>query len=1097
MIQVLTGRAHRLLAPVIERIGALHRQDKPCILLVPEQFTLQAERELMDRLKLDGFFTIDVLSPSRLSRRVLERTGEDQRAPLSSAGRLMAVHIAMERCEKNLRYYASSVARRGFAEKLSALLTDMKRGGLTPEALKTYAARTETEPEKWADLALLYESYEAQLGGRFGDGEDQLRYVASRLPESGLMSGQNVFVYGFDSLPQQLMGLLCAIAPLCGSLTVALICDGEDATDGELYQPVRQGIARFQRLLADQGLTAEIAALPRTPLESAPAIRHIDEALFSWPFACFEEPQQSVFLTQSMNPFDEATLAARSILALCGEGVDPERVALLYPDQSGYPFAVAAALQASGLPYYTDQKLPAASHGLVRFLLMALRAAANGWRTREMAALMKSGYAPLTPDEACRMENYARAHGVNLSRWAKPFTKGTPEEIAQCEPLRARLMEPLLKMRAALASAKDAQASLSAVMELLTDVRAYDALQKEEADLLAEGLLVRAGQNSQIWQTVLDLLDQLFSLSDGARVPLSRIADRLECGFSAVSLAALPPASHMLHAGTLGHYLSGDMDAVFVLGLNDGVLTKQTDSLLSESERALAQRATGAYLGLTDESRTLFAKLDVKRAMTLPRRLLHLSYAKTGPDGAALRPLSLLSALSGQLFAQLPPCEADALPLSSVQATAELSVLLRAYADGSELPPRWQQTLARLLRDPAASAQANAMLKAAAHRVSATPLPPEEAHRLYGDETLTVSRLEQFADCPFRHFVTYGLRPQILKDWKVEPVDTGVFYHDGLRNFAALAAQCEGYPHIGDEQAAGLADEAVSPLLDELMEGPMGDGARSQAEFRRARRVLRRAAITLTHHLAAGSFGLYRAEASFGYPGGLPPIVLALEGGGEVMLRGRIDRIDRWESGESVYLRVIDYKSSRQDLDAAKTWWGLQLQLLLYLDAAVAALPGAQPAGAFYFYVADPLVDLDTDAQALAEDKLRDLLQLRGVALADVEVLRAMDGGDRPVALPDMLLKSGEIRKTAKALDMPQMKALLRHARDVAAELAQRLLSGETAVRPSISGTALACEHCDYRDACGFDPESPDAGVRTLPPMDMDELRRRLAEPSE
>ncbi|MDD3213838.1 MAG: hypothetical protein PHY64_09185, partial [Eubacteriales bacterium] len=640
-ISVLTGRAHRLLAPVTERIGALHAKGEPCILLVPEQFTLQAERELLTRLHLTGFFTIEVLSPSRLSHRVLAAAGADERAPLSPAGRRMAVSLALERCESQLEYYRSSAHRRGFTEKLTSLIADMKRGGLSPEALAEYA---EGLPEgmrrtKLNDLATVFNTYEETLSGRFGDSEDQLRYVASRLPDSGLAEGQNLFVYGFDALPEQMIALLCALGALCASLTVALTCRPETAPDGELYQPVRQSIARFRNALKERDLNLSQVSLPDTPLPCAPAIRHLDDALFAYPETAFTGEQQSVFLSQHMSPFEEATAAARQILRLCAEGMDIERIAVLYPDQNGYAFAVSAALSDSGLPYYTDEKLPASSHALSRFLLSSLRAVAGNYDRDELIAVMKSGYSPLTFDEACELENYACEYGINRKLWLSPFTRGKPERAARLEPLRQKLIEPLTKAREGIVAAKDTQASLAAVMGLLTDVGAYETLKAEEAALSNEGMLVRAGQNSQMWQTLLELMDQLFVLANGSRIPLSHIADRFDCGLSAVSLAALPPASGMLHAGTLGHYLSGEMDAVFLLGLNDGVLGREADSLLTEAERADAQAATGAYLGMTDQSRSLFARMDVKSAMTLPLQLLFLSYAKTDASGAALRPL--------------------------------------------------------------------------------------------------------------------------------------------------------------------------------------------------------------------------------------------------------------------------------------------------------------------------------------------------------------------------------------------------------------------------------------------------------------------------
>ena len=1098
-VKILTARAHRLLPSVVAEIGVLHSTGKPSILLVPEQLTLQAERELMDRLGLDGFFWIQVLSPSRLSEQVLAAAGSDERRPLDASGRQMAISRALERCENDLGYYRSSAHRRGFVEKLAALLADMKRGGLTPQGLSAYAETLEDGREKYRDIAVIYAAYEALLQANFSDGEDQAQYVASRLEKSGCLKNQSVFVYGFDALPEQLMLLLFAMAPLCETLTIALVADGEAAPDGELYLPVRQGIGRFRALLEGRGIAVRQTMLPPEPLKSAFAIQHLDQALFAYPPALYQGEQENVFLSVYQSPFEEAAMMARQVLRLCSEGMSIERIAVMYPDQNGYGLAVSASLRDAGIPFYTDQKLPATAHGLIRFLLCALRAAANGYRNEEMLGMLKSGYAPLSFEEACALENYAVSYGIDRSRWAKPFIKGSEEEKASCEASRVRLMNPLLRMRERIVAARDTQASLSAIFGLLQDVEAYETLKEEEKALLAENLTVRANQNSQIWQAVLHLLDQLHALSGGARVPLKHMAGRLECGFSAISLAALPPASQMLHAGILGHYLSGDVDAVFLLGLNDGVLSRTADSLFSEEERAQTQQATGAFLGMTDESRSLFAKLDLKRAMTQPSQLLFLSYAKTAPDGTALRPLSLLETLRKRIFDNLPqePVPAKDLPLSAAAALAELSIRLRAYADGtgeeSNLPNHWREILDKLLQSPATAEKTMRLLRAADYRLETAGLSRSGARLLFGDETLSVSRLEQFAQCPFKHFVSYGLRPKIVKPWKIEPLDTGNFYHAGLDRFAELSEKCEGYPHIAPEQAEALAEEAIAPLLEDLMQGPMGDGARNRALFEQARRTIRRAAVTVTRHLAAGEFRLWQTEAAFGYPGGMPPIVLALKDGREVLLRGKIDRIDRYENGESVFLRVIDYKSSQQDLDAAKTWWGLQLQLLLYLDACVCAVPGALPAGAFYFYVADPLVESDTDIQAAAEDKLRETLLLKGIALSDVEVLRAMDGQDLPTALPKMLDKSGEVKSTAKALALSEMEVLLAHARTAARALAEGIFSGKTAVEPVESGSQTACEYCEFGDICGFHPDVPGAAFRSVPAMNMDALRERLA----
>ena len=496
------------------------------------------------------------------------------------------------------------------------------------------------------------------------------------------------------------------------------------------------------------------------------------------------------------------------------------------------------------------------------------------------------------------LENYAREFGIDRSRWLTPFSLGDDTACLYAEALRKTVVMPLAEAREMLVRAKDTAQSLTAVMHLLTSVGAYVKLRQEEETLLAENLLVRAGQNSQIWQTILELMDQLMILSNGKRIPINAIADRFESGFSAISLAALPPAANMLHAGVLGHSLSGEADTVFVLGMNDGILSKSTDSLLTENERSEAQEGTQSFLGMTEDNRLAFARLDMKSAMTLPRSTLYLSYAKTDPAGNALQPLDLVNDLEDLLFDALPDAVTadETLPVSSGQAMAVLSDLLRMYTDGDTqaLPERWKQRLGTLLSSPKTSAQAFRLINAAGFQVETLPLSLDTAKALFGDRALSVSRLEDFAACPFRHFVTYGLLPQERMEWEVTPIERGNFFHASLQRFAQIAASTPQFPNCTIDELMAMTDAAAAPLIDELEKGPMGDGARSLASLAQAQRVIQRACMSVTEHLASGAFRLETAESSFGFPGeeSFPPVVLHLPDGTEVS-PARQNRPDR------------------------------------------------------------------------------------------------------------------------------------------------------------------------------------------------------------
>jgi ATP-dependent helicase/nuclease subunit B len=209
--------------------------------------------------------------------------------------------------------------------------------------------------------------------------------------------------------------------------------------------------------------------------------------------------------------------------------------------------------------------------------------------------------------------------------------------------------------------------------------------------------------------------------------------------------------------------------------------------------------------------------------------------------------------------------------------------------------------------------------------------------------------------------------------------------------------------------------------------------------------------------------------------------------GAEVLLRGVIDRVDLYEGDGSVYLRVVDYKSGRKELDPTQIYWGLQLQLLMYLMAALSAKPGAEPAGAFYFHIDDPLVDLDEGLRERAEREIAQRLRLRGIVLADTAVVGFMDRDG--TSMKQVFNKDGTLSAFASAASLEEMHNLLDHAKRTAEKLASSMRKGGIAVSPAKTNTFSACKFCEYAGVCRWDARLPGARPRFLSPLSLEELK--------
>ena len=1090
MLQIVGGNQRAL----GRYLAAFARENPSLLVIVPEQYTLQTERELMDGLNAPGFFDLEVLSPSRLTERVFAAAGADSRVRVDARGKQFALARVLLQCKKELKYYESAAERPGFIKRLGALIADLKRAGVSPEALAGCAADTEEGParDKLADLALVYGAYESALSGRFVDGEDVLESMLRRLPDSGVCHDRPAAVYGFDVLTGQMDRLLLTLARESGDVR-ALIQTGEE----EAFAPVRESARRLEEAARDAGVPCRFIQLPPDHSGQSPDLSHLSAQFLRSPGAPWAGAAPSIRLFAAPSPFFEAHFIAQEMLLLNEGGMSFGDMAVVMGDP-GFAGTLATVLRGYRIPAYVNRKLPAAAHGAARFLLSSLRAVSGGYDGGDMTALIKSGFAPIGEKDAWRLENYLISYGIRGRMWLSPFTRGSAEECANLEDARLSLITPLEALRAGLREAKDADAALKALYAYLTDTGLPDRLAHAQEELLARGMAAEAVQARQVWDVLTQLLSQAWVLLADAPVRARQLSAWLEAGLEECELSSLPPTADAIMCGALGTLPLSAPRALFLTGLTDGLLSPADPGLLTPREQEDAQKRLHAYLSQDPDGQDALRLLDVWKALSVPRERLYLTRSQATQEGAALRPFMRIKHIR-RLFPALveeggvSQKTAARLPLAPGPALDALG----AKAREGRLTGEWLEAWKYLSQAPDTRARAERLRAAFIPDSAASPLPREITRALFMERIMSVSRLESFAVCPYKHFVDHGLAPRPRKDWTLTPFDAGHFYHSALEGFTRLLPSVPGWPGISRETCDALVDRAAKPMLEGMLTGVMGDSARMRAQGEKYVRVLRRVAWTFTRGAQKSAFAPAGAEVRFGYEGGIPPIPLLLRDGSVVYVRGVIDRIDRYAGDEGVYLRVVDYKSGAEKLDPARVFWGAQLQLLLYLRAALATEEGALPAGAFYMHLFDPLVD-DPAVEQDIEDALARALQLRGVALKDVSVLRLMDGAEPPLTLPKAVTKNGDFDKRVPLADLEDMRRLILRAERMAGEWAERMRAGEIAASP-LCGKDLhgPCDRCDYAMICRRDVRTAPGDARILPGMGFDEMLDRLRQEEE
>ena len=1080
------------------------------IVVVPKQLTLQTERALLAALDLKGSFRLQVLSPERLCGRIFEAAGQPGGARVDERGRVMLVRAAVHSVDDRLRLYHGAAERRGFAERCARQLELIRQAGLTPERLFACAEQTEGLLRmKLDDLGVILEAYEDLLEGRFQDGESEFAEAVSRAPEAMFLRDACVFFYGFDLTPPMLHRLIGAVGAVCADTHVFLpLANDENARDFDAFLPLKGCLERMivaarrsgvwpERIMVEaEGVPDERRLVVAAPAQAA-ELAHLSGELFAYPVSPWpgQRPPLHVQAVTLRDPMEECRFAA----ALCRRlamknGWRWNDMLILCRDIDGYRQPLKEAFRACGVPLFLSASRPASRHPLAESLIDALRLTEAAPRSEDALALLRAGYMPLEADEACRLCNYIEKYALKPRALSRPLRRGSEAEREALEPLRARFAAPVGALKRRLKRSRTLKDQLAAVYGFMADIGAADRL-RERLNTLAEAALrEQAGEEGQVWNRIVGALDQMAGLMGDDPLPVSELRQTLTESLDAAIIKPLPQSGDAVYAQTTDRITAQRAKALLILGETDRV-SADADGLLNAAQTQAFSRLARAWLGSDGMELSRMRRFYLKASVEMTGEYLCVSAPLSGLDGGAQRPGALHALLKG-VFPALPVRGGISedenvqwmLRNAPAAASAWAARSLSELGEGEAARP-WDIAALAGLRQIARGPDATGIRRsleqigtALRRSESADALNPETAAALYGAlRRQSISRLEQYAKCPFAYFTGYGLRPERIEPYQLNPRDEGTFFHNAVHEF--LLASMDDLSTL-DEDAAGQRMDAIADrLLDALADqGPLGDSAVALAERRRLKATARTCAGVLARHMRDSRFSTAALETDFGPEDGPARLAVRVDGG-ECALEGRIDRIDEWAEGGS--LRVIDYKRGGRELALDAVYHGLSLQLPVYLAAAMRRR-NARSAGVYYFPLDEGILTLQsTDPGEIERKRLNDF-RLRGLAPADPELLKAQSPRFDEV-LNLRTTATGELYKDAPATDDSGFRAMMRRALEKAGEHLNAIRGGVAEVAPVRFRRENPCNYCDWRGVCLYDERLDARRARRFEKMKPDE----------
>ena len=1126
-----SGKSHRIYEEIMQR--AAEEPGRNFLIIVPDQFTMQTQKDLVMRSDRDGILNIDVLSFGRLSHRILEEVGTKEMPVLDDTGKSLVLQKVAADLKEQLPAMGSLLHKQGYIHEVKSAISEFMQYGISTQdmdKLITSAQKRGALAMKLKDLKTLYRGFQDYIRDHFITTEETLDVLRRSLSKSKILKGSVVVFDGFTGFTPIQNRLIQELMRVCAETIVTVtIGVGEDPykMDGEqkLFHLSKKTVADLEKLAAEaeveRGEDLFVKGGPNR-FAKAPALHYLEQNLFRYQYEPYAGEQQEIHMFEALSPREEVHQTALYIRHLIREqGMTYRDIAVVIGDLEGYASYVETEFGQLEIPCFLDRTRGIVLNPMIEYIKSALQLYIKDFSYDTVFHFLRSGMADISREEIDELENYVIRTGARGYRtYSRLFTRRTEElqgNAEGSEQAEEKTMERLNRIRQQfmdaveilhMGSQEKAGDYVSHLYDFLEQNQVQQKLLNYQQQFEKEGDLSRAREYAQIYRLVMDLLDQVYELLGEEEISRQEFADILEAGFGEITVGTIPQNVDRIVVGDMERTRLKQVKVLFFLGVNDGNIPKNASKggIISDMDREFLIES-GTEMAPSPRQQMYIQRLYLYLNMTKPSEQLYLSYAKVNSEGKGIRPSYLIDTVRKLFPAMSVEYPQNRSRLEQIEGRQEgaryLAEELREYVEGT-LPEEERQDFYLMYRAYEADAAGRDLLtRAAFRRYRESGLSRIVARALYGQQLEnSVSRLETYAACACRHFLQYGLSLQEREEFGFEASDMGTVYHAVLENFAGKLAESNlTWWDFTEDFAAKAVKESVEAYAATYGETVLYSSARNEYAITRMSRILTRTVLTLQKHLKQGSFQPDDYELSFRFAEDLDSIHVDLSEDEKMHLQGRIDRIDVSEDAEHVYVKVIDYKSGNRKFDLAALYYGLQLQLVVYMNAAMEMESRKHPdkeivpAALLYYHIDDPTIETPvelTDEQI--NEQILAKLRMNGVVNSDPGVVERLDRymQDKSVVIPVEKKKDGSFSARSGVLSREEMQLISSYVDAKIRSIGREILDGKIAANPYEKGNEEACTYCAYKKGCGFDGSIPGYEKRQLEDLDKQALMQRM-----
>lgn len=1092
------------------------------ILIVPEQYTFNTENRILKSIGESALLRTQVLSFKKMAHEVFEECGGRVKEIIKESGRNMLIHKVLNEKIESLEYFRKISREQGFYEIVSDVISEFKKYNVEVDSLRNIEESIQESDlyNKIRELSIIYEAFNEEMNEGYIDGDDELTLLGKKLLENDIYTNSEVWIDEFSTFTPQQLEIIRLLARRCKRVNITLCMDNRDNSNGnqditDVFNTIKNTENKILKIMKENNISYDKPINLNminvnegyNRFKNSPELEHIEKYFFTYPFNSFNGKCENVKLYKANNIYDEIERVAKSITALIRSGKYRYKdISVVCRNIDDYEKITSVIFKDYEIPYFLDKKLELLNNPLIILITSAFEILFKDWSYESVFKYLKTGLTGIENSYIDILENFVLEYGVKGYKWTvKEIISeswfNNNEELSEEKIFISEIMDevrrPLLVFHNKIKGKHKVSHICKAIYEFLIDIHAFERINEWIEKFDEIGLEDKVKEYSQVEESVIDILDQAVDVMGDKDLDSYDFFKILNSGFNNEEIGVIPVALDQVNIGDVARIKGRDVKVLYIVGVNDGILpaSKKEEGILSDNDRNILSDI-GIELASNTRNKVFEEQFLLYTVLTISSDFLMISYPMADFEGKSLRPSIVISRIK-KILPKLVE-ESDLYDLSSykdklnkvispIPTFNELILAMRKNCDEENVEEYWREVYKWYKDSQEYENKVKNIFKGLDYSNLKNHVNKNNLRELYANEDgklmFSVSRLEKYAECPFSYFVQYGLKAKNRKIYEFTPPDLGSFVHDILDLFTNRVKK-EGilWSELNNERCKDIVSNLIDIRLSEQTNSILNSSKRFKYLSQRFKRVISKSVTVMAEQIGKGEFEVFKTEFDFGNYKTGEAVMLNLQDDEKVYLQGRIDRIDTLDLDGQTYIRIIDYKTGAKKFDLNELYYGLQMQLLVYLDAIIKnskyilekqVVPGA----VLYFKVDDPIIkskkEMTTEE---VETEVLEELKLKGLVLKDAKVVKAMDRDIEGYSLviPAAFKKDGDFKSTSDVVTEEEFTLLREYVNRKMISLCEDMLCGDIKIEPTKQANRSYCEYCDFSSICQFDTSIKD-----------------------